>query len=68
MTIQQRRELFVIGATFVIIVLLGYVGNMDYKDAKDAEKDYCDNVSLWNRTHGTAGWPDFNNNYSEVCK
>jgi len=29
---------------------------------------YCEMVTTFKETGGNYGWPDYNNNYNEVCK
>lgn len=45
----------------IIVVLYGITGNMSYDDAKDSVSTYCSMVE-----QGT--WPDYNENYNQVCK
>ena len=50
------------------VLLAGIAGNADYADAVLAERAYCANVTLYHASAGTQGWPDYNSNYSEICK
>lgn len=53
---------------FVVFFLLaGIAGQSDYEEAVRAEQAYCENVKLFNETRGEKGWPDYNENYDEVC-
>ena len=53
---------------FVVFFLLaGIAGQSDYEEAVRAEQAYCENVKLFNETRGEKGWPDYNENYNEVC-
>ncbi len=56
------------GVGFVVFFLLaGIAGQSDYEEAVRAEQAYCENVKLFNETRGEKGWPDYNENYDEVC-
>jgi len=48
------------GAIFVIVLLVGMVGDMDYQDELAEEQFYCEQV---NGGH----WPDYKNIAAEVC-
>lgn len=52
------RTLIVI---IIFIVVLGVVGNKDHEDALRDQQEYCTNVA-------SGVWPDYNGNFSEVCK
>lgn len=57
-----------IGIGFVIfIVLAGIAGRVDYEDALLEEQAYCENVRVFKETGGQRGWPDYNDNYDEMC-
>lgn len=44
-----------------IIILFGFVGAMDYEDAKQEEISYCENVK-------SGVWPDYEGTYAKVCE
>jgi len=50
-----------------LIFIYGFVGNMDMQDQQIEQQHYCQMVGLWRTSGGTAGWPDYNQNASEVC-
>ena len=51
----------------VFLLLAGIAGKADYEDALLQEQAYCSNVTLYRATGGEQGWPDYNENYSELC-
>jgi hypothetical protein len=55
-------------AVLGVLMLAGIAGNADYADAVLAERAYCANVTLYHASAGEQGWPDYNSNYSEICK
>ncbi len=59
------RLLFI--GTLVFLVLAGIAGQADYEDAVLQEQAYCSNVELYFDTNGEQGWPDYNENYDEMC-
>ena len=50
------------------LLLAGIAGQADYEDAVLQEQAYCRNVALYHATAGEQGWPDYNENYSELCE
>lgn len=48
------------GAVFVIVLLVGMVGDMDYQDEIAEEQFYCEQVK-------GGHWPDYKNIAAEVC-
>lgn len=42
-------------------LLYGFVGRMDYEDAKAEEALYCSNVK-------NGVWPDYDGTYADVCE
>lgn len=46
-------------AAAAFIIIAGLVGNMDFEDAKLAERAYCANVDLYKRTRGAEGHPAY---------
>lgn len=58
-TKQDRLALSII-LIVMLVAILGLVGNMSYKDAKDAEAFYCEGVA-------TNLHPDYNGNAAQIC-
>lgn len=48
-------------------LIMGFAGNADYEDALLAERAYCENVERYIQTNGKEGWPDYNENFDEIC-
>ena len=59
---------WVIVAMLIFLGLASIAGRSDYEDALREEALYCANVALYKATGGQQGWPDYNENYSEICK
>lgn len=55
-----NEKLVFSGAVFVMLLLVGIVGGMDYEDELAEEQFYCEQV---NGGH----WPDYKNIAAEVC-
>ena len=53
--------------TALFLLLAGIAGQADYEDAVLQEQAYCANVELYRATEGEKGWPDYNENYNEIC-
>lgn len=51
----------ILTAVVLVIAALGYAGNSDYEAAKAEQDIYCEMVA-------SKAWPDYNNNYKEICK
>lgn len=64
---EPIRWRWVIIGFIVFIVLAGAAGRVDYEDAVREEQLYCANVALYKATGGQRGWPDYNDNYNEIC-
>lgn len=67
MTTNNIRWGYVALGLLIFIVLAGIAGQADYEDALLQERAYCENVRLFNETGGKQGWPDYNENYDEMC-
>lgn len=52
----MKASLLVLG-TLVVLALLGFVGQMDYEDAKREEAFYCHMVAAGH-------WPDYEGTYA----
>jgi hypothetical protein len=64
----------IIAASFLALTLLGIVGSMDYDDHLKAEAHYCAMVGQWKSDEALyvppaqrRGWPDYRNEYEQVC-
>lgn len=64
----------IILASFLALTLLGIVGSMDYDDHVKAEAHYCAMVGMWKSDEALyvpppqrRGWPDYRNEYEQVC-
>lgn len=51
----------------VFLLAAGLAGQSDYEEALRAEQAYCINVKLFKDTRGEQGWPDYDENYDEMC-
>lgn len=45
----------------LILLAMGLVGNMDFKDAEDRQHHYCEMVE-------SGAWPDYEESYDQVCR
>jgi len=62
-------NLLIVGiVALVLVASLVWSDSMDYKEEVAKNKLYCDMVTTYQETKGDYGWPDYNNNYNEVCK
>ena len=43
-------------------------GSIDLDEELEKNDKYCEMVATYQETKGDYGWPDYNNNYYEVCK
>jgi hypothetical protein len=63
---------FCLGAIWLLILTLNMLsgdGMSAFEQEMQAQNDlYCEMVELSILTSGDLGWPDYNNNYDEVCK
>lgn len=57
----MKRNITPIVAVVAIVAALGFVGAMDYEDAKAEEALYCDNVK-------SGIWPDYEGTYVSQCE
>lgn len=49
------------------LMALALAGSIDFEEAEKRDEHYCFMVEL-HKQNPDNGWPDFNNNYSEVCQ
>lgn len=55
----MKIRLFLVGVAIAIVY--GSIGTGDYLEAKKSESRYCENVN-------SGVWPDYQENYKEICK
>lgn len=55
-------------ALAAIVAAFAMTGHSDYQEAKAQDREYCEMHDIWIKTGGESGWPDFNQNYKEICK
>lgn len=61
------RDLIWLVCGFILVI--GLVNNPDEPDElTKAENTYCEMVATFKETNGQFGWPDYRENFSEVCK
>lgn len=55
-----------------MMVFIGFmiakVSDMAYQDEQWTEDLYCEMVSLYKKSKGELGWPDYNRSYDRACK
>lgn len=51
----------------LLILGLGWVGNMDLEDAIRADQTYCKMVKDYKTSDGAIGWPDYESRYDRDC-
>jgi hypothetical protein len=49
------------------IALALVAGSMDAADAKLEQEHYCRMVYQWQESRGEFGWPDYRNEYEDIC-
>lgn len=64
---NSQRNISILVLALGFLAVAGLAGQADYEDAVLEQAAYCANVSLYNSSAGTQGWPDYNHNYSELC-
>lgn len=52
----------------LLVAALILTSSMDREDRVAEEAIYCDMVSLYTDTNGSAGWPDYKGTYAEYCR
>lgn len=76
---DNEEKIFEVAVTAVLgVAILGMfalIGTMEHQDEVDDQAHYCEMVTTWKQeasrgiaARDRAGWPDYNNNYDEVCK
>jgi len=59
---MRMRDTFSLTVGLILVlVLLGVVGAMDAEDAEKQEQLYCDMVAAGH-------WPDYQQNYRQICR
>jgi hypothetical protein len=48
------------------LAIVGYISN-ELTSTSGQQIRYCEMVSAWQETDGEYGWPDYNDNFDEVC-
>ncbi len=52
-----------------LAITLGLVAWLCNTEEPTAEQqNYCEMVGIWNDTQGEYGWPDYKDNFDEVCE
>lgn len=57
----MKRAFLYMAIGLVVSLCVGKVGQMDYQDAQQKEKRYCEMVE--DKT-----WPDYDGTYEEMCR
>jgi len=61
----MKKYIITFGICAIITLVTLSVGT----DEPTAEQqNYCEMVDIWNDTQGEYGWPDYNDNFNEVCE
>jgi len=47
--------------------ILAFISNDLYDHTSQEEQTYCEMVDAWLDSDGEFGWPDYNDNFDEVC-
>jgi hypothetical protein len=55
-------------AVAIIAVVLGLVGESDYREALSQQQIYCDQVARHQQSGGQFGWPVYRQFAAEECK
>jgi len=51
-----------------LAITLGLVAWLcNTEEPTEEQQNYCEMVDIWNDTDGEYGWPDYNDNFDEVC-
>jgi hypothetical protein len=50
------------------LAILSWISHDLYSHESEQQARYCQMVDAWQDSGGDIGWPDYNGNYSEVCK
>lgn len=51
----------------LFFLAFGWVGEIDFEDAIQADAHYCKMVRLYKESDGTVGWPDYEQRYERDC-
>ena len=57
----MKNTLIALAVLTVLFMVMGFAGTMDYEAEAAEEKMYCEMVEAGN-------WPDYNNNFNDICK
>jgi hypothetical protein len=70
--IKRRVFRIEVSPVFWLLILLvlglGWVGNMDLEDAIQADRNYCYMVKQYKESDGSYGWPDYSDRFDKDCK
>ena len=55
-------------AVAILAVVLGLVGEDDYREALSQQQIYCDQVAPPQQSGGEFGWPDYRQSAAAECK
>ena len=55
-------------AVAILAVVLGLVGEGDYREALSQQQIYCDQVATHQQSEGEFGWPDYRQSAAEECE
>ena len=61
------KKIYAISALLTFVGLQLIAMQMDMQDQVNQKQLYCENVELWKETKGQQGWPDYNENYEQLC-
>ncbi len=56
---------FIIVSVILMLVIIAF-NTKDYDTEQEDQEQYCEMVRLFRQDKNT-GWPDFNENYDQVC-
>lgn len=57
----MNEKILHVALIIVAIIVLGFVGRVDYQDEIKRQQTYCKNVKL-------GVWPDYQKTYEKECK
>lgn len=60
-------ERIIMGAASAALITALYLTAPEQSEPERQAEQYCDMVEAWHDTNGEHGWPDYNENFDEVC-
>lgn len=63
---MKRITVLVLGIS--AIASISAAGTISVSDEQQATSKYCEMVSLYKKTGGESGWPDYQRNFKTQCK